>query len=151
MGCLRYNGGTMEERTVTSNSEAETMDIAAELAGRLRGDEVILLSGELGAGKTVFTKGICRGLGLEDIHSVGSPSYTLVNIYSARVTVYHMDLYRLGGEADINDLGWEDFLGEGVIVIEWADKITVDFPCIRVHIEGGEENIRTITIHHTVN
>ena len=151
MGCLRYNGGTMEERTVTSNSEAETMDIAAELAGRLRGDEVILLSGELGAGKTVFTKGICRGLGLEDIHSVGSPSYTLVNIYSARVTVYHMDLYRLGGEADINDLGWEDFLGEGVIVIEWADKITVDFPCIRVRIEGGEENIRTITIHHTVN
>lgn len=147
MGCLRYNGGTMGERTVTSKSEAETMDIAAELAERLRGDEVILLLGELGAGKTVFTKGLCRGLGLVDIHSVGSPSYTLVNIYSARVTVYHMDLYRLGGEADIADLGWEDFLGEGVIIIEWADKITVDFPCIRVRIEADKENIRTITIN----
>ncbi|MBU1475600.1 MAG: tRNA (adenosine(37)-N6)-threonylcarbamoyltransferase complex ATPase subunit type 1 TsaE, partial [Acidobacteria bacterium] len=141
-----YNGQKMRQYTVTSRSEAETMDIAADLAGHLRGDEVILLSGELGAGKTVFTKGICRGLGLEDIHSVGSPSYTLVNIYSARVTVYHMDLYRLGGEAAITDLGWEDFLGEGIIVIEWADKITVDFPCIRVRIEAGEDENRTITI-----
>ena len=127
------------------------MDVAAELAGRLHGDEVILLSGELGAGKTVFTKGICRGLGLEDIHLVGSPSYTLVNIYSARVTVYHMDLYRLGGESDITDLGWEDFLGEGVIVIEWADKISVDFPCIRVRIEADENDIRTITIRDSVS
>ncbi|MCG2817373.1 MAG: tRNA (adenosine(37)-N6)-threonylcarbamoyltransferase complex ATPase subunit type 1 TsaE [Candidatus Aminicenantes bacterium] len=136
---------------MTSKSEAETIDIAADLAGRLRGDEVILLSGELGAGKTVFTKGICRGLGLEDIHSVGSPSYTLVNIYSARFTVYHMDLYRLGGDSDITDLGWEDFLGEGVIVIEWAEKITVDFPCIRVNIEAGEDENRTITIRDSVS
>ena len=127
------------------------MDIAADLARTLNGDEVILLSGELGAGKTVFTKGICRGLGLEDIHSVGSPSYTLVNIYQARFTVYHMDLYRLGGEADITDLGWEDFLGEGIIVIEWADKITVDFPCIRVRIEADEDDIRTIIIRDSLS
>ena len=136
----------MNESQYTSHSEEETFSIAEKLAAELTGDEVILLRGELGAGKTVFTKGLAAGLGLEDVTQVCSPSFTLLNVYQARVPIFHMDLYRLGGAADISTLGWEDHLGQGVIVVEWAEKLDYTEPAVHVRIEVGSGEERIITI-----
>jgi len=124
-----------------TNSEKETFLLAENLAKNFKGKEVVLLEGELGAGKTVFAKGIAAGLGLKDVHQVCSPSYTLVNIYQAKCPIYHIDLYRLSDDSEILDLGWEDYLGQGVIVVEWAEKIHFDLDGIYVtlRIEKGEK------------
>jgi tRNA threonylcarbamoyladenosine biosynthesis protein TsaE len=135
----------------TSYSADETFQIAANLAKGFQGNEVVLLFGELGAGKTVFAKGIASGLAFEDIHSVSSPSYTLVNIYKARSTMYHVDLYRLGGEAEILDLGWEDFIGNGVVVVEWGEKLPFPLEGIRVTLAVLEDETRKITIEKPLN
>lgn len=133
-------------RCVVTRSEGETLRLARELASGLEGSEVILLSGELGAGKTVFAKGLAGGLGVEDTSRVCSPSYTLVNVYKGRVPVFHIDLYRLEKESEILDLGWDDYLGEGVVIIEWAEKLPFPVDGIRVAIEPGPDDTRTITI-----
>jgi len=132
--------------TLTTRSEKKTFELAKQLAESFHGDEVVCLTGELGAGKTVFAKGIASGLGLKDTHQVCSPSYTLLNIYQARVPIYHFDLYRLEGEAEIRDLGFEDYIGAGVVIIEWAEKITFPLEAIQVMIEVGGDDIRTIHI-----
>lgn len=98
------------------------------------------------AGKTVFAKGIAAGLGLRDIRQVCSPSFTLLNIYLASVPIYHLDLYRLSGEAEIRDLGFEDYIGEGVVLVEWGEKIKFPLEAIRVDIEVGSGDTRTIQI-----
>jgi tRNA threonylcarbamoyladenosine biosynthesis protein TsaE len=139
---LKYS--TTEVRI--TNSERETFELARELGARLQGTEVVLLVGELGAGKTVFSRGLAAGLGLEDITQVCSPSFTLVNVYQARVSVFHMDLYRLGKKSDVYDLGWEDFLGQGVIIVEWAEKLDYTEESIYVHIRVGEGDERFITV-----
>jgi len=136
----------MNNNQYISRSEEETRDIAKNLASGFKGDEVVLLQGELGAGKTVFTKGLAAGLGMEDVTQVCSPSFTLVNIYQARVPIFHMDLYRLGNQADILTLGWEDHLGQGVIVVEWAEKLNYEESAIRVSIVAGENEERIISI-----
>jgi tRNA threonylcarbamoyladenosine biosynthesis protein TsaE len=133
-----------ETEIFSSQSEEETFQIAHELAEKFIGDEVILLFGELGAGKTVFAKGIASGLGLKDHHHVCSPSFTLVNIYQAKFPIYHVDLYRLGEGSDIQDLGWEDYLGQGVVIIEWAEKLSFSLNAIRVRFEIITENQRRI-------
>ena len=79
-----------------------------------------------------------------------SPSYTLVNVYKGRVPVFHIDLYRLEKESEILDLGWDDYLGEGVVIIEWAEKLPFPVDGIRVAIEPGADDIRTITIRRRV-
>jgi tRNA threonylcarbamoyladenosine biosynthesis protein TsaE len=129
-----------------TNSEQETFELARDLGTRLQGNEVVLLVGELGAGKTVFSRGLAAGLGLEDITSVCSPSFTLVNVYQARVPIHHMDLYRLEKKSDIHDLGWEDFLDQGVVIVEWAEKLEYEGEAIYVHIRVGEGDERFITV-----
>ena len=133
-------------REYTTASERETLRLARNLARRFRGDEVVLLVGELGAGKTVFAKGLASGLGLEDIDQVCSPSYTLLNVYRAKYPIYHWDLYRLGDPREVSDLGWEDFLGEGVIIVEWAEKLGYEGDRILVRIEVLESRRRKIEI-----
>lgn len=132
----------------TSHSEKETFLLAKKLAKDFKGNEVVLLEGELGSGKTVFAKGLASGLGLRDIHQVCSPSFTLVNIYQAKFTVYHIDLYRLEKDAEILDLGWEDYLGQGVVVVEWAEKIKFKLNGIRVSLKIREKDEREIKIYH---
>ncbi|MDH4218091.1 MAG: tRNA (adenosine(37)-N6)-threonylcarbamoyltransferase complex ATPase subunit type 1 TsaE [Candidatus Aminicenantes bacterium] len=132
----------------TTSSERETFLIAKKLAESFEGREVVLLIGELGAGKTVFAKGIAAGLGLEDVHQVCSPSFTLVNIYQAKFPIYHIDLYRLGKESEIEDLGWEDYLDRGVIIVEWAKKLRLGMESIRVTIEVEADDTRKIKIEH---
>ena len=129
-----------------TNSERETLLLAKNLAKNFKGNEVILLQGELGAGKTVFAKGIASGLGLKDVHQVCSPSYTLINVYQAKFPIFHVDLFRLNTDSEISDLGWEDYLGQGVIMVEWAEKIRFDLKAIRVIIKVEEGDKRKITI-----
>jgi tRNA threonylcarbamoyladenosine biosynthesis protein TsaE len=140
------NSSKHKEKIYATHSEQETFALARKLAKNFKGDEIVFLIGELGAGKTVFAKGIAAGLGLKDIHQVCSPSFTLLNIYGAQVPIYHLDLYRLSGEAEIRDLGFEDYIGEGVVLIEWADKIAFPLAAIRVTIEVGEGCSRRIRI-----
>ena len=143
----------MNTQEYTTTSEAETLDLAKKLALNFRGDEVILLTGELGAGKTVFAKGLAAGLGLDDIHQVCSPSFTLINIYTSKVPIFHMDLYRLHKKTDIYDLGWEDYLGQGVIIVEWAEKMEFEGEAVRVFITVGksEERIIQIQMPHSMD
>lgn len=136
----------MLSREHVSRSEQETIELAVELGSRLRGGEVILLEGELGAGKTVFTRGLAAGLGLEDTTQVCSPSFTLVNVYYGRVTIFHIDLYRIEKASELSDLGWEDFLGQGVVVVEWAERLDYEADAVRVRIRIGEGDERRITI-----
>ena len=105
-----------------------------------------MLFGELGAGKTVFAKGLALGLGVRDVNQICSPSFTLVNIYQAKYTIYHIDLYRLQSEADILDLGWEDFLGQGIIIVEWAEKMIFLPESIRVTLQILKDEKRKICI-----
>ncbi len=129
-----------------SQSEAETLKFANSMASGFKGNEIVLLKGELGAGKTVFTKGIAAGLGFKDIHQVNSPSYTLLNIYQARCRIFHWDLYRLADGAEVDELGWEEYLGQGVMVVEWAEKLGPFEQAIQVTLEIRRDESRLITV-----
>ena len=142
---IKKNQSQSREEYVT-NSERETFLLAKKLSQGFEGDEVIFLEGELGTGKTVFAKGLAAGLGLKDFHQVCSPSYTLVNIYQAKFPIYHLDLYRLEKDSEIMDLGWEDYLGQGVIIVEWAEKVKFNLDAIRVTFRMGKKDQRKITI-----
>ncbi|MGA2531750.1 MAG: tRNA (adenosine(37)-N6)-threonylcarbamoyltransferase complex ATPase subunit type 1 TsaE [Candidatus Aminicenantales bacterium] len=133
-------------RTVTTRSEEETFRLAEHLASGFSGKEIVLLSGELGAGKTVFAKGIAAGAGVRNVHEVCSPSFTLVNVYEGKHRIFHIDLYRLDREAEILDLGWEDYLGEGIVIVEWAEKLIPLPDGISVRIEAGPGDERRVTI-----
>ena len=132
--------------THTSASENDTFELAKRLAASFQGKEIVFLTGELGAGKTVFAKGIAAGLGMEDVNQVCSPSYTLVNIYQAKYQVFHIDLYRLVKNSEIEDLGWEDYLDRGVIIVEWAEKLKIEVEAIKISIEVLNDETRKITI-----
>jgi len=134
------------ETAVTTRSAEETFELARKMAAGFKGTEVVLLIGELGAGKTVFAKGIASGAGVADPSRVTSPSFTLVNVYEGRHPVYHIDLYRLERGAEIADLGWEDMLGHGIVVVEWAEKLTFPVEGIVVRIEATGDDERRITV-----
>jgi tRNA threonylcarbamoyladenosine biosynthesis protein TsaE len=135
-----------KEKEYSTNSERETFLLAKKLAKDFKGQEVVLLIGELGAGKTVFAKGIAAGLGLKDVHQVCSPSYTLINVYQAKYPIFHIDLYRLETKEEILGLGWEDYLGRGIIVVEWAEKIKFNLAAFRVTMHMGKKDQRKIIV-----
>ncbi|MCX6563387.1 MAG: tRNA (adenosine(37)-N6)-threonylcarbamoyltransferase complex ATPase subunit type 1 TsaE [Candidatus Aminicenantes bacterium] len=132
--------------TLISHSPEETLAFAKKLARTFKGNEVVFLIGELGAGKTVFAKGIASGLGLKNVHQVCSPTFTLMNVYLARVPIYHFDFYRLAKAAEITDLGFEDYIGEGVVVVEWAEKIDFPLQAVSITIEVSDDEKRVITV-----
>lgn len=130
-----------------SNSEAETRAIGARLAAQLQPGAVLLLSGDLGAGKTAFTKGLAEGLGI-DASDVTSPTFTLVHEYrQGRLPLVHVDLYRLE-RVDLDELGMDaDLANQGVLAIEWADRLMRLPPgAVFVRIAATTEDLRTITI-----
>ncbi|HEX8458322.1 MAG TPA: tRNA (adenosine(37)-N6)-threonylcarbamoyltransferase complex ATPase subunit type 1 TsaE [Pyrinomonadaceae bacterium] len=135
----------------TSHQLADTFQLGKQLGEHLRGGEIILLDGALGAGKTIFVKGIGSALGL-DFNDVTSPSFTLVNRYDAHLTLYHLDLYRLAdGVAAAYAVDLDELLSEerAVIVIEWAERLRnypLPAPVYRVRIEGDGEEVRHIRI-----
>ena len=128
-------------------SETETQAVASELAATLKPGDVLLLSGDLGAGKTTFVKGLAAGLGI-DPGEVSSPTFTLLHEYrGGRLTLYHADLYRLEKTAT-DDLGLEDTgVRDGVLVIEWPDRLNHDIPGARViRLDIVNDASRRITI-----
>ena len=132
-----------------TNSPAETEAVGAKLAGILIAGAVIAYKGDLGAGKTAFTRGLARGLGARE--SVTSPTYTIVNEYlSGRLPLFHFDMYRLHSADELFDIGWEDYLARGgVCAVEWSENVddALDAACIRVDIRRGEgDDQRVISI-----
>jgi tRNA threonylcarbamoyladenosine biosynthesis protein TsaE len=131
-----------------TSGEGETAEIATHLAQGFQGGEVVLLSGELGAGKTAFVRGLVRGLGGAP-EDVASPTFVLLTSYRARLTLYHADLYRLRGDGDESELGLEELPGpKGVLAVEWAERLR-DTPwpqVVRVHLEHAGEDQRRITV-----
>ena len=104
-------------------TEKSTYDYARSMGEKARPGDVIALSGELGAGKTVFAKGFAKGLGVDE--TVSSPTFTLVQIYDdGRLPLYHFDVYRIADESEMDETGFEDYIsGEGITLVEWADRI----------------------------
>lgn len=141
----------MRSESYTCKSPEETFDLGGRLGATLKGGEIILLRGPLGAGKTLFAKGILRALGFED-SDVTSPSFTLVNQYEAELTVYHIDLWRIEDpEGAAFSVGLEELLedDEAVIVIEWAERLgDFDFGtrAVTVKISGDGDSPREIEI-----
>ena len=117
-----------------SNSIEETIGIGSKLAGKLKPGDVVALIGDLGAGKTVLTKGIAKGLGVKDTRYVNSPTFVIIKEYKGKIPLYHFDLYRLDKPGMYDEENFEEyFYGDGVTVIEWADKIVKLLP--KKHIE----------------
>ena len=106
---------------VVTESAKDTERLGERIASCLKGQEMIALFGDLGAGKTAFTRGLCRGLGIED--GVSSPTFAIVNAYRGIYPVYHFDMYRIGSVDDLFATGFYDYLGTGIIVIEWSENI----------------------------
>ena len=131
---------------IITHSEAETTAAGRELAAALQPGAVVLLSGDLGAGKTAFVRGLAAGLGI-DPGEVSSPTFTLVQEYrGGRLTLYHVDLYRLQPR-EVDDLGLDELTEEGVTAIEWPDRLPRPFGrALTVHIELGDDSTRTLQI-----
>lgn len=130
-----------------SKGHEETENIGQNLASTLKGTEVIALFGGLGMGKTAFTRGLAKGLGISD--GVSSPTFAIVNEYHGKYSVFHFDMYRIESWEDLYSTGFFDYLDNGVLVIEWSENIENALPqgYIRITLEQGqEENERTITI-----
>ncbi len=128
-------------------SPEETEKLGAALGKALQPGTVIAYRGDLGAGKTAFTRGLARGLGAEE--SVTSPTYTIVNEYlSGRLPLFHFDMYRLGSADDLFDIGWEDYLDRGgICAVEWSENVQEALEgAVIVAIEKTGEESRRITI-----
>lgn len=124
------------ELQLTTKNEAETLIIGEAIGKSLKSGDIVALIGELGAGKTVLTKGIAKGLGIKD--EPNSPTFVILNIYEAEIPLYHFDLYRISNIEELEGVGYKDyFFGDGVKVIEWADKIIDVLPQDTVIIEAS--------------
>ena len=130
-----------------TNTTEETERIGQRFGEKLRGGEVIAYRGDLGAGKTAFTRGLARGLGIT--MRVTSPTYTIVNEYlGGRLPLFHFDMYRLGSADELFDIGWEDYLRRGgVCAVEWSENVQEALEsALTVRIEKRSDETREITI-----
>ena len=141
------NGGDGMREYVTHSPE-ETEALGERLAAGLNGGEGLALFGEMGAGKTVFTRGLARGLGVRQ--GVSSPTFALVHEYRGRLTVFHFDMYRVSGWDDLSSTGFFDDLDTGaVLVVEWSENIENALPpgAVRIRIRRGKtDGERVISI-----
>ena len=130
-----------------THSPAQTEAVAEKLAKELSAGTVIAYRGDLGAGKTAFTRGLAKGLGAAE--PVTSPTYTIVNEYlSGRLPLFHFDMYRLGSADELFDIGWEDYLDRGgICAVEWSENVedALEDPVL-ITIEKLGEDIRRITV-----
>lgn len=138
----------MPEEIITSSAE-ETTEWGREFAKRLKAPVLVLLTGDLGTGKTTLTKGLVAGLGAANENDVTSPTFTLVHVYGREAKVYHADLYRIESFHDFETLGMEDlFASPAVAILEWSEKFPLPspWPQVRVRLEhlGGDK--RRITV-----
>jgi tRNA threonylcarbamoyladenosine biosynthesis protein TsaE len=136
-------------REFLTHSSEETIERGREIGAQLKPPALVLLSGELGAGKTTLTKGIVSALGAAQEDEVTSPTFTLVHKYSGAIPVYHVDLYRIGNFHDLETLGLEDVFSEqAIVIVEWPDKLTLrtDWPILRIHLDHVAEDSRRIAV-----
>lgn len=131
--------------TIITYSEEETIHEGEKLGRKLRRGAVVALYGDLGAGKTAFTRGLAAGLGIG--MNVSSPTFTIVNEYPGDIPLFHFDMYRLESERELFDIGWDDYLDRGgVCVVEWSEKVPgiITADTITVKLEYLGENSRSI-------
>lgn len=134
-----------------TNSPEETEELGRRLAALLKPGSVVAYTGDLGAGKTAFTRGLARGLGIEG--GVTSPTFTIVNEYEGgRMPLFHFDMYRLGGEEELFDIGWDDYLARGgVCAVEWSENVAgaLEGDAVRVDIRrGAHDQQRIISVEN---
>jgi len=132
-----------------THSVEETERCGEALAASLHGGEVLAYTGDLGMGKTAFTRGLARGLGY--LGRVTSPTFTIVNEYEGKIPLFHFDMYRLNSSDDLFDIGWEDYLSRGgICAVEWSERVSDALPDDTIYIEISrhetENTWRTITI-----
>jgi tRNA threonylcarbamoyladenosine biosynthesis protein TsaE len=145
----------VSEREIQSNSSDETISIGREIGASLQAPVLILLTGELGAGKTTLTKGIASGAGAAHQEEITSPTFTLIHKYtgdsksSASPAVYHIDLYRIESRQDLETLGLEDIFDErAIVIVEWPERLNrlANWPIVRIKLEHVAQDVRKITI-----
>jgi tRNA threonylcarbamoyladenosine biosynthesis protein TsaE len=139
--CLEPATTTLPEETTAS--PAQTEEAGRRLGERLRTGDVVLLTGELGAGKTTFVRGVARGI--SSPAPVASPTFQLIRVYPGRVQLAHVDLYRIENDAELSGLGLEELVDQGAVIVEWGDRIEVpDAALIDIqHLGGDRRLIRT--------
>ncbi len=139
----------MELSSAVSRSTEETIARGRELASQMRAPLLVLLNGDLGAGKTTLAKGIISGLGAAREEDVTSPTFTLVHCFAGPVKVYHVDLYRVGDVQEFDSLGLEDLFAEpAIVIIEWPERMRLrtDWPVLRIDLAHVDEDWRKIAI-----
>jgi tRNA threonylcarbamoyladenosine biosynthesis protein TsaE len=138
------------DHKITTNSPEETIELGRRIGAQLRGGEVLAIVGNLGAGKTHLIKGIASGAGAEDCSKVNSPTFVMVNEYSGRLEIYHIDAYRVESTSEFEMLGFDDFCHPGsVVLIEWADKVAdvlEGTDRILIEIEHVDQSCRSIRL-----
>jgi tRNA threonylcarbamoyladenosine biosynthesis protein TsaE len=137
------------EVEILTHSAEETIDQGRKLGARLKPPVLVLLSGDLGAGKTTLTKGLAAGLGAAEEDEVTSPTFTLIHKYDRGPRAYHIDLYRITDAHDLGTLGIEDIFSEtAVVIVEWPEKLSLnlDWPVLRIHLSHVDETTRRIRI-----
>ena len=134
--------------TATAVTREDTQALGKRLSASLRAGDVVLLSGQMGAGKSEFARGVARGLGITS--AVPSPSFTILNAYDeGRLPLYHFDWYRIGDESELTDMGLDEFIGgDGVCLIEWHERAEDLLPdtCLEVLLCRQEDESRIITL-----
>jgi tRNA threonylcarbamoyladenosine biosynthesis protein TsaE len=148
---------TVSRREVETRSAEETISLGREIGAALKAPMLILLTGELGAGKTTLTKGIASGAGAAREEEITSPTFTLIHKYvgdakvGSNFSVYHIDLYRVEDRQGLESLGLEDIFNEAAIVIvEWPDRLSLpaNWPVIRIELEHVSEEVRRIVVEN---
>jgi tRNA threonylcarbamoyladenosine biosynthesis protein TsaE len=144
---LTSTAGSKKTNKFFSSSAEETEAIGEAVGRALKGDEVICLHGDLGAGKTTFSKGLVSTFAKVSPHEVNSPTFTYLNIYEGEKTIYHFDCYRLKGDADFLEKGFDEYFGS-LCLIEWPERIESILPKrqLNITIEYQGENEREITV-----
>lgn len=139
----------MNDFQFISNSEADTMNFAKQLAAKLKRGDIVVLTGELGSGKTKFVEGFLSFFGLEN--EISSPTFTIVNEYDTNdFPIYHFDVYRLEDSSEFYEIGGEEYFENGLCLIEWGEIIKDAFPNKYIHItfrkDNKNENVRILNI-----
>ena len=140
---------TCKQIQIITESLEETQALGRKIGVLLEAGTVVALTGDLGSGKTVFVQGLARGLDVPNEYYITSPTYTLVNEYPGRYTLFHIDLYRIENSVDLEDIGIDEIIdGKGVVAVEWADKLQKDFlsEYIALHFEILGDESRKIVI-----
>lgn len=139
----------MKQVHYITNSQEETFDVGYELGKKAKKGDIFGLIGDLGTGKTILAKGIAKGLGIDE--EITSPTFTLLEVYEAAIPLYHFDLYRISDDSELENLFFEEYwYGDGVSVIEWAERAMKRLPndIFIIRLEYTGKNRRKITIEH---